>query len=127
MSVGAENHRLRGRRLVLRYASVQMGAALLVAGASLAVAGTGAAKAALVGGLVAAVGNVVFGWKLFQPGIAPVRVLARAAYAGELLKWLWLGFALWMALGPAHLAPLPLLLGLIAAQAGFWLGIALIR
>jgi len=27
----------------------------------------------------------------------------------------------------AHLAPLPLLLGLLAAQFGFWLGIALIR
>jgi len=70
---------------------------------------------------------VLFGWKLFQPGVAPVRALARAAYAGEVLKWLWVGVALWAALGVAHLPPLPLLLGLIAAQAGFWLGIALIR
>ena len=59
--------------------------------------------------------------------IAPVGVLARAAIAGEVLKWLWVGLALWGALAVAHLPPLPLLLGLIAAQFAFWLGIALIR
>ncbi len=123
----AGNHRERGRRLVLRYAALQMAAAGVVAVAALAVAGTAASRAALVGGLVATIGNVLFGWKLFQPGVAPVRTLARAAYTGEVLKWLWVGTGLWVALGVAHLSPLPLLLGLIAAQLGFWLGIALIR
>jgi F0F1-type ATP synthase assembly protein I len=125
--MSAGNHRQRGRRLVLRYAALQMAAAAVVAVVAFAFAGPAAARAALVGGLVVALGNVLFGWKLFQPGVAPVRALARAAYAGEVLKWLWVGVALWAALGVAHLPPLPLLLGLIAAQAGFWLGIALIR
>jgi F0F1-type ATP synthase assembly protein I len=127
MPAGAETHKERGRRLVLRYAALQMAVTALVAAAAFAVAGLAAARAALVGGLVVAIGNVVFGWALFQPGIAPVRVLARAVYAGEVLKWLWVGLALWGALAVAHLAPLPLLLGLIAAQFGFWIGIAVIR
>ena len=110
-----------------RFAALQMIAASLLAVGALVLAGLAAAQAALAGGLVSTVGNVVFGWKLFAPGVAPVRVLARAAFVGEALKWLWIGFALWAALGPAHLSPLPLVLGLMAAQAGFWLGLALHR
>ena len=125
--MSAVNHRVRGRPLVLRYAAVQLAAAAAVAVVALPLAGSAAARSALVGGLVVALGTVLFGWKLFQPGIAPVRTLARAAYAGEALKWLWVGAGLWVALGVAHLPPLPLLLGVIAAQFGFWLGIAIIR
>ena len=127
MSVAPDKHRLRGRRLALRYAGLQMAAALVVAAVALWVAGFEAARAALVGGLVVAVGNVVFGWTLFSPGVAPVRHLARAAYLGVVLKWLWIGFALWLALGPAHVPPLPMLCGLLAAQVGFWVGVAVIR
>jgi F0F1-type ATP synthase assembly protein I len=127
MSAGAANHRERGRRLVLRYVALQMGVAALAAVVAFAIAGRGAARAVIAGGLVVALGNIVFGWALFQPGIAPVPVLARAVYAGEVLKWLWIGLALWGALGVAHLPPLPLLVGLLAAQFGFWLGVALIR
>ncbi|MBS0394679.1 MAG: ATP synthase subunit I [Proteobacteria bacterium] len=112
---------------MLRYAALQMGAALPVVLAALVLSGAAAAKAALVGGLVVAVGNVVFGWTLFQPGIAPVQRYARALYAGEVLKWLWVAGALWGAFAVAHLRPLPLLAGLLAAQAGFWVGIAVIR
>jgi len=123
----AGSHRERGRRLVLRYAALQLGAALPVAAAALALSGAAAAKAALVGGLVVALGNVVFGWTLFRPGIAPVQRLARAAYAGEALKWLWIVAALYGALAVAHLPPLPLIAGLVAAQAGFWVGVAVFR
>jgi F0F1-type ATP synthase assembly protein I len=123
----AGHHRDRGRRLVLRYAALQLAAAAAAALVAFALGGGAAALAALAGGAVVATGNVVFGWKLFQPGIAPVRTLARAAYVGEVLKWLWVGAALWAALGVAHLQPLPLLAGLLAAQLGFWLGMALIR
>ena len=126
MSV-AGSHRDRGRRLVLRYAALQLGAAALVAVAALALSGAAAAKAALVGGLVVALSNVLFGWALFQPGIAPARTLVRAVFAGEVLKWLWVAGALWGALAIAHLPPLPLVAGLIAAQFGFWVGIAVIR
>lgn len=123
----AVDHRQRGRRLVLRYAGLQLGAAALVAVVALARADAAAARAALAGGLVVAVGNVVFGWTLFQPGIAPVRTLARAVFAGELLKWLWIGIGLWVALGVAHLPPLPLVAGLIAAQLAFWLGLVVLK
>lgn len=119
------DHRARGRTLVLRFVTLQVACAAIVAVVALAVSGGPAAGAALAGGLIVAVGNAVFGWKLFAPGIAPVRKLAAAAYAGEVLKWLWVGAALWLALGVARLDPLPLLLGLLAAQFGFWLGLAL--
>lgn len=86
-----------------------------------------ALKAALVGGMVVTLGNVLFGWVLFQPGVAPARTLSRAAYVGEALKWVWVGVALWLALGVAEEPPLPLLLGLIAAQIGFWVAVARIH
>lgn len=127
MPVGAANHRDRGRRLVLRYAGLQLGIAALAALAALVLAGPRAAQAAIAGGFVVTLGNVVYGWVLFRPGIAPVGTLVRAVYAGELLKWLWVGLALWAAFALAHLPPLPLVAGLIAAQVGFWLGVALIR
>lgn len=120
------DHRTRGRRLVAKYAGLQMACAAVVAVVALALSGVAAAVAALAGGAIVAVGNVVFGWRLFAPGIAPVGTLARAWYAGEVLKWLWVMFGLWLALAPAKLAPLPLLLGLIAAQIGFWAGLAII-
>lgn len=123
----SREQRARGRRLVLRYASVQLACALAVAIAALALAGPTAAVAALAGGAISAVGNVVFGWRLFAPGVAPVPELVKGLWAGELLKWLWVGLALWGALGPAQLAASPLLAGLIAAQFGFWLGLAWIR
>ena len=128
MSVATgRDHRQRGRRLVVRFVGVQLAATTLAAVIAFALADARAAGAAFVGGLVVAVGNMVFGWKLFAPGVAPVGTLMRAAYAGEALKWLWLGLALWVAFGPAHLPPLPLVAGLIASQIGFWLGIAIIR
>jgi F0F1-type ATP synthase assembly protein I len=127
MSVAPQDHRQRGRRLVLRFAGAQMVAALVAALAAFALAGAPAARAALAGGLVVAVGNVVFGWRIFAPGIAPVRVLARAVYVGELLKWLWLVLALWLALVPGHLPGLALVVGMMAAQVGFWVGLAVIR
>lgn len=89
--------------------------------------GMAAASAALAGGAIVAFGNVVFGWKMFAPGIAPAGALARAWYVGEVLKWLWVGFALWLAFTHAALPPLPLLLGLVAAQVGFLVGVATVK
>ena len=127
MSLAPKDHRSQGRQLVLRYAALQLAATLVAALVAGWFAGVPAARATLAGGLVVAVGNVVFGWKLFAPGVAPVTRLARGFYVGEALKWLWLGFALWAALGPGRLAPLPLIAGMLAAQLGFWLGMAVIR
>lgn len=119
--------RTRNQRLVLRFLTAQICCAAVVALVGWLLAGPPAAHAALAGGVIVAAGNAVFGWRLFAPGVAPVRVLARGLYAGAALKWLWLGLALWLAIGPAHLRPLPLLLGVLAAQVGFWIGVAFIK
>jgi F0F1-type ATP synthase assembly protein I len=89
--------------------------------------GWSASQAALAGGAVVAMGNVIFGWRLFAPGIAPAARIARAMWLGEGLKWLWVVVAVWLALMVAELAPLPFFLGLVAAQVGFWVGIAFLR
>jgi hypothetical protein len=102
---------VRGKRLVARFAAVQLAAALLMA---LVIA-------------VVAVGNLVFGWRLFSPGVAPAARIARAMWVGEGLKWIWVVLAVWLALAVAGLAPLPFLLGMLAGQVGFWIGVAYLR
>ena len=111
------------RRLVMWFTATQVGATLVAALALLVPSGRGAAGAALVGGLLIAAGNVLFGWRLFAPGVAPVRTLARALYRAELLKWLAIGAGLWLALGPLALKPIGVVAGVIAAQVGFWLAL----
>jgi len=119
------------RRMVLAYATWQAVAGVCVAFVLFWFApphgGLRGALAALAGAAVVAGGTVVFGWRLFRPGIAPVPQLARAWYAAEVLKWLWVGCGLWLALGKAALAPLPVVLGVIAAQIGFWVGLVRVR
>jgi hypothetical protein len=44
-------------------------------------------------------------------------------YAGEALKWFWYGLAIWVAMARFGFAPLPLLVGLIAAQFSYWFGL----
>ena len=111
------------RRLVMWFTATQVGATLVAALALLVLSGRGAAGATLVGGLLIAAGNVLFGWRLFAPGVAPVRTLARALYRAELLKWLAIGAGLWLALGPLALKPIGVVAGVIAAQVGFWLAL----
>lgn len=110
-----------------RFAAVQLGAALLMALVIAGFSGGNAAVAALAGGAVVAVGNLVFGWRLFLPGVAPAARIARAMWVGEGLKWIWVVLAVWLALAVAGLAPLPFLLGMLAGQVGFWIGVAFLR
>ena len=118
----------RNQRLVLKFASLQALAGVPVALGFAALGpphgGWVGVQAALAGALVMAGGTLVFGWKMFRPGVAPARQLATAWYAGEVLKWAWVGLAMWLALDVAGLAPLPLLSGVLAGQVGFWLGVA---
>jgi len=116
----------RGKRLVLKFASVQLAAAAIVAIAFLLLSGGNAARSALAGGLIVVIGSVVFGWRLFAKGWPPVEV-ARGFFLGELLKWIWLAAALWAAFTHGGFEPLPLLLGLIAAHGGFWVAMAVFR
>jgi hypothetical protein len=48
-------------------------------------------------------------------------------WVGEGLKWIWVVLAVWLALAVAGLAPLPFLLGMLAGQVGFWIGVAFLR
>lgn len=119
--------RARNQRLVLKFLLAQGCCAALAALAGLGFGGLAAAHAALAGGVIVAVGTAIFGWRLFAPGVAPARVLARSLYAGAALKWVWLGAAVWFGIARAGLSPLPFLLGMLAAQIGFWIGMAVFR
>lgn len=116
----------RGRRLALQFAMVQMACAGLVALACLGLQGVNAARSAVVGGLIIASGTVVFAWRLFASGW-PATDAARGFYLGELLKWVWIVGALWLALTRGGFESLPLLIGLVAAQLGFWIAIGICK
>ena len=107
-----------GRRLVARVVLWQTGCAVLVAALCWAAFGAAGALAGLAGGLIAAIGSALFGWRMFAPGVAAASVLRRALFAAEALKWFWYG----LAITGLKLMPLPLLIGLIAAQFGYWFG-----
>jgi ATP synthase protein I len=113
----------RSYRLVVRVVLLQTGCALLVACLFLAAKSASAGLAALVGGLIVAVGSAVFGWRAFKPGIAGAATLATAMYAGVALKWLWFALALYLALARLKLDAAPLLIGMGAAQLGYWAGL----
>ena len=113
----------RARRLVVRVVVLQVATAVGVAAAFGVFAGSRAAVSALSGGCIVAVGSAVCGWRMFAPGIANATVLNRAMMAGEALKWLWLILAMWVALTKLQLPPMPLLVGLISAQFGYWFGL----
>ncbi len=111
------------RRLVARVVLWQAGGAIVVAACCWYWQGTAAGEAALVGGLIAAIGSGLFGLRMFAPGIAPAAALRRAMFAGEALKWSWYALAMWAALARWGLEPLPLMVGLIAAQFSYWFGL----
>jgi len=118
---------VRGKRLALRFAAAQLGGALLAAIIVAVITDGSNAMATVAGGAVVAVGNLVFGWRLFAPGVAPAERIAKAMWVGEGLKWLWVVVAVWLALDVSNLAPLPFLLGMLAGQVGFWVGVAVIK
>jgi F0F1-type ATP synthase assembly protein I len=114
---------VRAKRLVVRVVLLQTGCAVLVASLFLVFKGQSGGLAALVGGLIVAIGSAVFGWRMFKPGIAGGAKLSTAMYAGVALKWLWFGMALYVAFARLKLEPAPLLIGVVAAQLGYWIGL----
>ena len=114
---------VRGYRLVIRVVLLQTGCAVLVASLFLAFKSASAGLAALTGGLIVAVGSALFGWRAFRPGVAPAATLNVAMYGGVALKWLWFVAALYIALARLKLPGAPLLIGVVAAQLGYWVGL----
>jgi F0F1-type ATP synthase assembly protein I len=117
------NPLVRGKRLVVRVVLLQTGCAVLVASLFLVFKGQSAGLAALVGGLIVAIGSAVFGWRMFKPGISGGATLSTAMYAGVAMKWLWFVAALYVAFARLKLEPAPLLIGMAAAQLGYWVGL----
>jgi ATP synthase protein I len=114
---------VRSYRLVVRVVLLQAGCALLVASAYFAFRGASAGLAALAGGLIVAAGSAVFGWRAFRPGVAGAAVLGAAMYTGVALKWMWFVLALYIALARLKLEAAPLLIGVVVAQLGYWVGL----
>ena len=114
---------VRGKRLVVRVVLLQAACALLTACLFLVFKGASAGLAALTGGLIVAVGSAVFGWRAFKPGYAGAATLTAAMYGGVALKWLWFIAALYVVLARLKLDAVPLLVGLVAAQFGYLVGL----
>jgi ATP synthase protein I len=113
----------RNHRLVVRIVLLQAGCALVAASLFLVLKGASAGVAALAGGVIVAIGSAVFGWCAFKPGVAGAATLGAAMFTGKALQWLWLLLALYVALARARLDAGPLLIGMVAAQLGYWVGL----
>jgi F0F1-type ATP synthase assembly protein I len=116
----------RGQRLALKFAAVQLACAGFVAIVAWVVSDLNALRSASVGGLIVAIGTVVFAWRLFADSWPAVDA-ARGFYLGELLKWIWVIGALWLALTRGGFDALWLILGLMAAQFGFWIAMRIFK
>lgn len=116
----------RGKTLALKFAAIQLASTGLAALVFLALSGMNAARSAVVGGLIIALGTLVFAWRLFATGW-PAASAARGFYAGEMLKWIWVVGALALALTRGGMEPLPLLIGLVASQCGFWVAMGIFK
>jgi F0F1-type ATP synthase assembly protein I len=113
----------RGKRMVVRVVLLQAGCAALVASVFLVFKGLSTGLTVLVGGLIVAAGSAVFGWRLFKPGIAGGATITTAMYAGVALKWLWFAIAMYVAIALLKLHAPALLIGIVAAQLGYWVGL----
>jgi len=116
----------RGKRLALRFAMVQLGCSALAALACLAWGGFNAARSAAAGGLIIAVGTMVLAWQMFATGW-PAGAAVQSFYRGEVFKWVWTVGALSLAFYRGAFETLPLLIGLMAGQVGFWVAIGVCK
>jgi ATP synthase protein I len=115
-----------GRRNAVRIVFFQLGVAGLV-GLGFCLRDWPSGMAAWYGGGVVALGSALFAWRLYADGIAPTRRIARAVYAAEVLKWVWLVLALYLGLAVFKFVALPLIVGVIAAHAAFWAAVGIFR
>ncbi len=115
-----------GWRIANRTTLLQLGAAIAAA-AVCAPFGARAAVAALAGGVIIALGSWLFALRLYGQGIATARNVLRSAWLAQLVKWLWLCAALYVAIAVVKL-PFPgLIVGVMAAQMAFWIALIAIR
>lgn len=112
------------KQVTRKITAIQLLLTLLVAVASLAFGTLQAAYSALIGGGISAVVTLYFASKVFSVGVgAPAGKIARAFYAGEVVKLLLTVALLSGALFWLDVSPLPLLLAYIAALLAYWLAL----
>lgn len=112
------------KQVTRKITAIQLLLTLLVAVASLAFGTLQAAYSALIGGGISAVVTLYFASKVFSVGAgAPAGKIARAFYAGEVVKLLLTVALLSGALFWLDVSPLPLLLAYIAALLAYWLAL----
>lgn len=105
---------------------VEVGLTLLVAG-GFAFVGLSSALAALVGGLLVVIGTLLFGWRMFAAGVGSPGAALGSLLMGKAMQWITLALGLFLVIGVWHWPVVPVVSGVIAAQAGFWIGTGLIR
>lgn len=113
-----------GRRNAVRIVLFQLGVAGLV-GLGFCARDWLSGIAAWYGGGAIAIGNALFAWRLYADGVAPMQRIARAVYAAEVVKWVWLVLTLYLALAVLGLAPLPLIAGVVTTLVAFWVAVGL--
>jgi F0F1-type ATP synthase assembly protein I len=101
--------------------------AALIAAAICAPFGMQYAVAALVGGVIIALGSWLFALRLYGLGITSARKVLRSAWLAQMVKWLWLCTALYVAIAVVQLSFPGLIVGIMAAQLAFWIALIAIR
>ncbi|MFT3791880.1 MAG: ATP synthase subunit I [Rudaea sp.] len=115
-----------GRRNAVRIVFFQLGIAGLV-GLGFCARDWPSGIAAGYGGAAVAIGNALFAWRFYAGGVVSARRAAVSMFVAEAAKWGWLVLMLYLALAVFHLAPLPLIVGVIAAQVAFWAATGIVR
>lgn len=86
-----------GRRVALLTVLLQ-GIVVLAVALILALAGSTKAWGVLVGGGIIASGNLIFAWRLFGRRVKTAGSALGSALLGQLLRWIWIGGGLVLAM-----------------------------
>lgn len=103
-----------GWRVAVRTTLVQIGATVV---AALCALGWGAptASAVLVGGIIIASGYWLAARRAFGRRVMAPTAALGAVVLGQVIKWVWIGLALVIAIGSGLLPPLGVLIGVLVA------------
>ncbi len=115
-----------GRSLVPRIALAEA-VTTAVAALGFALASAPSALAVLLGGALVVVGTLLFGWRMFAAGVGSSGTALASMLVGKAMQWITLALGLFLVIGVLHFPVVPVVSGVIAAQAGFWIGTGLIR
>ncbi len=116
-----------GRELALRVVRAQVVCGLLLAILCWPWFGWRAMLGVAVGAFIIAVGTSVQGYWQFKGGMSSVADMARKMYRAVAWRWFWTISALLVAIVSQQIPFLPLLAGLVVAQAVHWWALVWVR